>query len=316
MSELKRYWKRVMDFPGIVRRPEDAKLGALVDAGARVLVEQQTEFQRVLLLETPKKEIILLLDSEMQFYSADEHRYHEALAIVPFLFRQDSVRRVGVMGGGDGLIARELLRHFADEIELIRIIDIDAAVTELARTHPRLVELNEGSLLDERVEVVNADALSYRSEQPFDLILGDLPDPTSPVLGRLYNREFYEHLRAQLTPDVGILAVQIVFVPPLFDGVLNTLRSVFPTVREYAVWMYSFVRSGFALCGQGRLERCREVPKGTRHLTSELLDMLFYFAPDEPRVEVNEVSTNENGRVVEWYGSFLHDYAEERILYY
>jgi len=316
MSELEQYWKRVLDFPGIVRRPEDAKLDALVDAGGRVLVEQQTEFQRVLLLETPKGETMLLLDGELQFYSGDEHRYHEALVIVPFLFRQGPVRRVGVMGGGDGLVARELLRHFADEIELVRIIDIDPAVTEMARTQPRLVELNEGSLLDERVEVINADAASYCSADPFDLIVADLPDPTSPVLARLYNREFYEHLQAQLSPQEGVVGVQIVFVPPVFDGVLSTLRAVFPTVREYALCMYSFVRSGFALCGQVPLERCRELPKGTRYLTPEVLDMLFYFAPDEPRVEVNEVSTNENARVTEWYGSFLRDYVEERILYY
>ena len=179
MTDLKSYWKRVIEFPGIVRRPEDAKLDALEEGGARVLVQQDSQFQRVLFIETPKRELMLLLDGEIQFYSGDEHRFHEALAIVPALYHAEPLRSVGVMGGGDGLVARELLRHFGDELELIRIIDIDPAVTELARTHPRLIELNCGSLLDDRVEVINADALTYQAERSFDLILCDLPDPTS-----------------------------------------------------------------------------------------------------------------------------------------
>jgi spermidine synthase len=316
VTELDGYWKRLYELPGIVRRPEEAKLGALRDAGARVLVEEQTEFQRVLLIETPKGEVMLLLDGEIQFYSGDEHRFHESLAIVPFLFREAPVRRVGVMGGGDGLIARELLNRFGDEIESIRIIDIDPAIPRLAKEQPRLLELSEGSLLDERVEILNTDALTYRSAEPFDLILCDLPDATSPILASLYSREFYQHLAGQLDPDHGLLGVQIVYVPPLFDGVVNTLRSVFPAVSEYATWMYSFVRAGFALCGQGPLELRREIPPGTRHLTPRALDQMFYFAPDEPRVEVSEVATNENGKVREWYDTYLRDYFEERILYY
>ncbi len=112
------------------------------------------------------------------------------------------------------------------------------------------------------------------------------------------------------------MAVQIVYVPPLFDGVLNTLRSVFPAVREYAVWMYSFVRAGFGLCGQAPLRRCRELPQGTCHLTPESLELMFYFAPDEPRASISEVSTDENGRVVDWYAAYLKEYFEERMLYY
>ncbi len=316
MVDLGRYWKRVTELPGIVKRPEDAKLEALSDAGARTLVEKQTEFQRILLLETPKSELLLLLNGEIQFYSGDEHRFHESLAIVPFLFASQPVRRVGVMGGGDGLVARELIRHFGDELELIRVVDIDPAMTELACTQAQLLELNRGSLLDERVEIVNADALNHRSEAPYDLIICDLPDPTSTVLARLYSREFYEGLKAQLASGGGVLSVQIVYLPPLFDGVLSTLRAVYPSVKEYAVWMYSFVRAGFALCSDAPLERCRDLPTATRHLTPQALDGLFYFAPDEPRVEMSEVSTNDNAKVTEWYAAYLRDHFEERILYY
>jgi spermidine synthase len=316
MKELKTYWKRLYELPGIVRRPELAKLEALKDTGARVLVEEQTDYQRILLIETPKKELMLLLDGEIQFYGGDEHRFHESLSIVPALYHEGPLRRVGVMGGGDGLVARELLKHFGDELELIRIIDIDPAMTELARTQPQLLELNRGSMLEERVKVVNADALAYETDETFDLILGDLPDPTSPVLGRLYSQEFYRRLGSQLTPQTGVLAVQIIYVPPLFDGVLSTLRSVFPSVKEYAVWMYSFVRAGFGLCGQRPLERRRDLPNGTRHLTPESLENMFYFAPDEPRAVVEDVSTDENERVLDWYTTYLEEYFEERMLYY
>lgn len=316
MFDPTHYFKRVIEFPAIVRRPEDAKLAALHDAGARVLVEERTDYQRICLIQTPRDELLLLLDGEMQFYSGDEHRFHESLVVVPMLHSRTPVRRVGVMGGGDGLAARELLTHYGEEIELIRIIDIDPAMTRLARTHPRLVALNRGSLSDPRVEVVNADARGYRSDVAFDLILADLPDPTTPELARLYSREFYESLLEQLASTEAVLAAQIVYVPPLFDGVLATLRSVFPAVREYAVWMYSFVRAGFALCSRGRLERCRELPLGTRHLTPRGLESMFDFAPDEPRVAVDGVSTDANPLVDEWYASYLRDFFEERILFY
>ncbi len=316
MAEARDYWKRIVDAPAIGHRPEAAKIDALYAAGAQALVDERTAFQHILLLETPKQELMLLLDGEVQFYSGDEHRFHESLAIVPVLFRLGSLRSVGVMGGGDGLVARDLLRHFGDEIEAVRVVDIDPAMTELARTHPRLVELNHGSLLDPRVEVINTDALTFQSAEPFDLIVCDLPDPTNPVLTRLYNQEFYRGLREQLAGPHALLAAQIVYAPPLFDGVLSTLRSVFPAVREYAVSMYSFVRAGFALCGLHPLQRRREVPAGTRYLTPVAMDSLFYFAPDEPRVETEEIGTDENGRVEGWYQAYLREYLEERILYF
>ncbi len=315
MAELDGYWKRLYELPGIVRRPEQAKLEALREAGSRVLVEERTEYQRVVLIETPKKELMLLLDGEIQFYSGDEHRFHESLALVPFLYRRAPIRRVGVMGGGDGLAARELLGHYGDEVEWIQIVDIDPAVTEMARSVPALVELNGGSLFDERVEVINADALAFEPDHPFDLILCDLPDPTSAVLGRLYSQEFYRRLRGQLNAD-GLLSVQIVYVPPLFDGVLATLRSVFPAVEEYAVWMYSFVRAGFGLCGLAELTRRHPPPCDVRHLTPAAVDGMFYFAPDEPRVETTDVSTMENMKVLDWYETYLREHFEERILYY
>lgn len=316
MFDPSHYLKRVMEFPAIVRRPDDAKLSALRDAGGRVLVEERGEYQKILLLETPKKELLLLLDGELQFYSGDEHRFHESLAVIPVLHSRGPVRRVGIMGGGDGLAARELLRHFGDEVESIKIVDIDPRITELARTHPRLVELNSASLSDDRVEVVNADARGYRSATPFDLVLVDLPDPTTPLLGRLYTREFYGLLKEQLATRDSLLAVQIVYVPPLFDGVLGTLRAVFPQVREYAVWMYSFVRAGFGLCGSGPLELMREIPSGARHLTRPAIESAFYFAPDEPRVEPEGIATDEDRRVDRWYAEYLREYFEERILYY
>ncbi len=316
MAEAHDYWRRIADAPAIGERPQVAKLEALHAAGTKALVDQKTAFQHILLLETPKSELMLLLDGELQFYSGDEQRFHESLALLPALFRDEPLRRVGVMGGGDGLVARELLYHFGGEIERICVVDIDPAMTELTRTHPRLLELSRGSLRDPRVEVINADALTYRSAEPFDLILCDLPDPTSPILARLYNREFYARLADQLSGPDALLAAQIVYAPPLFDGVLTTLRSVFLDVREYAVWMYSFVRAGFALCGLQPLERRRDVPAGTRYLTEEALESLFYFAPDEPRVKVEEVSSDENSRVEGWYEAYLREYLEERILYF
>lgn len=315
-EDLPLYFKRVIDFPGIVRVPEQAKLDVLLESGGRVLEERQTEFQRILLIETARGNLMLLLDGQLQFYSGDEHRYHEALAVVPFLFAATPVRRVGIMGGGDGLIAREVLRHFGHEVERVRVVDVDRGVTDLAREQPALAALNEGSLADPRVEVVNEDAREHRSPEPYDLIICDLPDPTDAPLLRLYTREFYRHLRGQLAPGAGPMSLQIPYAPPVFDGVLLTLRGVFPEVREYALRMYSFVHVGFGLASDDPLDRRRKVPDGTRFLTERSLECMFYFPPDEPRAEVTAPSTDADPRIGDWYASYLGDRLEERVLYY
>ena len=132
----------------------------------------------------------LFLSGALQFNSEDEYRYHEAL-VHPAMASSGDPRRILILGGGDGLAAREVLRH--PSVEKVVLVDLDPSVTDLARTFQPFVELNEGSLEDPRVEVVNADAMAWMETGAnlFDVAIVDFPDPHSFSVGKLYTDTFY-----------------------------------------------------------------------------------------------------------------------------
>jgi spermidine synthase len=124
------------------------------------------------------RDVRLYLDGDLQFSSLDEHRYHESL-VHPAMAGPH--RRVLVLGGGDGLALREVLRY--PDVEQVTLVDLDPAVVDLARTDPWLSERNGGAFEDDRVEVVAADAFSWargHEGPPYDVVLVDLPTPTPP----------------------------------------------------------------------------------------------------------------------------------------
>ena len=106
-----------------------------------------------------------------------------------------------VLGGGDGLLAREILRY--PSVKDVTIVDIDPDVTELARSNRLLKDLNHASLSDPRVHVVNDDAFTYvrDSNAAYDVVLIDLVDPSNEKLAKLYSTEFYRHVEARLAPE-------------------------------------------------------------------------------------------------------------------
>ncbi len=263
--------------------------------------------QTIELVRDPVDGLTLFIDGATQFREIDEHRYHEGLAVLPALFTQSEVRTVFIGGGGDGLALRYLLRF--PDVERVVLCDFDAAVTELARTDPDLVALNQDSLSDARVELVNADARAYLegSREAFDLLLCDFPSPHSAVLGRLYSREYYELARARLRPG-GVLVTQTCAPSPRCSALVqNTLAAVFRDSRAYRVRSAEGRTAGFTLACDEKLRRRRAVPEWTRHLTDEVVDAAFAFGKDElPSVPV---STDDNGLVARWW--LLDELADE-----
>ncbi len=173
--------------------------------GDPIIFSEQTPFQKIVVTRF-KNEYCLFLNGQTQMCTSDERRYHEAL-IHPALWLKPDARNALVMGGGDGLAVRELLRY--PGIESITLVDLDPRVVEIARELPPLVAANEGSLTDERVHVVNADGYSWvgDSRELFDVIVIDLPDPGNVALARLYSREFYTAVRDHMSPD-GVMVTQ------------------------------------------------------------------------------------------------------------
>src|SRR5262249_11105279 len=154
-----------------------------------VLYSEQTPYQRIVVTES-HNHVSLHLNGHLQFNSADEYRYHEAL-VHPLMRAAGPVDQVLVLGGGDGLAVRELLRY--PSIRSITLVDLDPSVTRLFREHPQFSLLNDHSLSSPRVRVINADAWQWLEQNPqqFAAVVVDFPDPNNFNVAKLYTQTFY-----------------------------------------------------------------------------------------------------------------------------
>ncbi|MDH6242935.1 polyamine aminopropyltransferase [Mycobacterium sp. OTB74] len=228
----------------------------------------------------------LYLDGGLQFSTRDEYRYTESL-VYPAL--GDGARSVLVIGGGDGLAARELLRQ--PGIDRIMQVELDPAVVAVARTTLR--EANSDALDDPRVHLVIDDAMTWlRTPHPdllppggFDAVIVDLPDPDNPVLGRLYSAEFYLLVRHALAPQ-GLMVVQSgspYSTPMVFWRTVSTIASTGFAVTPYHIQVPTFGDWGFTLARRGTETPAARVPKDApplRFLNQQVLDAATVFAPD------------------------------------
>src|SRR5450755_3480461 len=170
-----------------------------------VIFSRNTRYQRIVLTRW-KDDLRLFLNSHLQFSSRDEYRYHEAL-VHPGLAALPGARRVLVLGGGDGLAVREILKY--PQVESITLVDLDPEMTRLFSTNSMLTALNRKSLLSQKVHVINADAFPWvdSNTDNFDFIVVDFPDPTNYSLGKLYTTAFYKAVARHLSVQ-GLMVVQ------------------------------------------------------------------------------------------------------------
>ncbi len=142
----------------------------------------------------------------MQFSSRDEYRYHETL-VHPALLAHPTPKKVLVLGGGDGLAVREILKH--KNVESVTLVDLDSAITNLFSEHGILKKLNEESLKNSKVTVINTDAFLWleESDQIFDVVLIDFPDPSNFSLGKLYTTAFLHTLKRRKN-ESSVLEIQ------------------------------------------------------------------------------------------------------------
>jgi spermidine synthase len=263
-----------------------------------IIACRQSAYQEIVVTRRGN-DMRLYLDGGLQFSSRDEYRYTESL-VYPALGA--GARSVLVLGGGDGLAARELLR--TPGVDKIVQVELDPAVIELARSTMRYA--NGGSLDNPRVDVVTADAMKWLRETKspsFDAIIVDLPDPDTPVLGRLYSTEFYALVSRALAPG-GLMVVQSgspYSTPIAFWRTISTITAAGYAVTPYHVYVPTFGDWGFALARRGDKAPQPALPRDApplRFLNPSVLDAATVFAPDvQPRPL--EPSTLEHPRVVE-----------------
>jgi spermidine synthase len=251
-----------------------------------VIIAKTTPYQRIVVTKN-RAGFQLFLNGHLQFSSVDEYRYHEAL-VHPAFAAARRAHRVAVLGGGDGLAVREVLRH--PEVESVTLVDLDPGVTDLATMHPLFVALNGGSLRSPKVRVVNEDAMVWieRAADLFDVVIVDFPDPNTYAVGKLYTSRFYALVKRRLDAD-GVVAVQStspLFARRSFWIVDATLRAAGFATKAYHVAVPSFGEWGFVLAAQKPIEVPQpRLPDGLRALSAAVLPSLFVFGPDTGPVE-------------------------------
>ncbi len=176
--------------------------------GGEVLYRVDSPYQRLTYIKDRNDKIRLYLSGDTQFISGNlEASYHESL-VHPVMILAPSRERVLILGGGDGLALREVLKY--KDVKNVTLVDIDEAMVNSARELPFMRELNRDSFADPRVKVVFDDAFKFVQESPahtYDAIIVDFPDPTDDSLSRLYSREIYSGIKRLLAAH-GIMVIQ------------------------------------------------------------------------------------------------------------
>jgi spermidine synthase len=267
-----------------------------------ILYSRTTQYQRIVVTRG-RAGFQLFLNGHLQFSSTDEYRYHEALVHPPMMLA-GSPRNVLVLGGGDGLALREILRY--QSVESVTLVDLDPAMTRLSDAFSPLAELNKHSFSDPRIQVVNQDAMIWLDDPrgPYDAAIIDFPDPNTFALGKLYTTRFYRLLKASLAPDA---AISVQCTSPLFAKssywcIMRTIEAAGFSVRPYQTAVPSFGVWGFALARVAPFDPPGHVLSGLRFLDDQSMAALFVLPSDLKAVPV-EVNRLDNQALVRYYES-------------
>lgn len=258
----------------------------------RIVLSASSPYQRIVVTQG-RAGHRLFLNGNLQFAERDEYRYHEAL-VHPAMAAHGAPKRVAVLGGGDGMAVREILKY--PSVESVTLVELDPAMTRLFSENPTLRRLNGNALAHPKVHIVNADAFQWLQDgkDTFDVIVVDFPDPTNFAIGKLYTNSFYALLDQRLAAS-GYAVVQT--TSPLvarqsFWTVVATIESVGLAATPYHAHVPSFGEWGFVLAGRRPWRPPEALPPGLHFLDVAALPLLFDFPRDMARVpaEVNRLS--------------------------
>jgi len=258
----------------------------------RIVYSEQTRYQKIVLTRH-RQDVRLFLNGNLQFSSLDEYRYHESLVHVPLAMHHHPVRRVLLLGAGDGLAVRELLKY--PQIEEVILVDLDEKLIQLAKSNHYIKALNENSLASPKVHIVISDAFNYLSnnKQLFDYIICDLPDPNNNALARLYSKQFYTLIRQNIAEN-GLFVTQATspyFAPKAFWSIRKTIAAAgFDYAEPYHVSVPSFGEWGFVVASSEAMKpQQAHLAINTRFLDEAKLRTLFTFEKD---MQVSDVHIN------------------------
>ncbi len=272
-----------------------------------IVYAESTPYQRIVLTRSSDS-LRLFLNGNLQFDTRDEYRYHEAL--VHAAWPGDHVKHALVLGGGDGMAVRELLKHKG--IESVTLVDLDPAVTRLFTKRDELVQLNGGALLDRRVKVINADAFEHLKDvqKRFDYVVVDFPDPSNYSVGKLFTERFYKRLHRVVAPG-GAAVIQSTspfIARKAFWCVHRTMRAAGFSADAFHVNVPSFGEWGFVVGHHGDWQRPTRTVPGLRYLDPAMIAELYRFPADMGPVDT-AVNRLDNQALVQLYEAEWGRYA-------
>jgi spermidine synthase len=254
--------------------------------GERIVHAASSAYQRVVVTAGASGNVRLFLNGNLQFSSSDEYRYHEAL-VHPAMAAHGAPKKVAILGGGDGMALREVLKY--PSVEQVTMVELDSHMTRLFAAEPLLRRLNHNAFDSPRLKVINADAFAWlesHGDEIFDVIVIDFPDPSNFSLGKLYTTSFYSLVDHHLAAG-GYAVVQT--TSPLlarrsFWTVVSTLEAVGLDTLPYHAHVPSFGEWGFIIASRRPWHPPAALPEGLRFLSLDGLPALLQFPLDMARV--------------------------------
>lgn len=287
----------------------------------KVIYSHSTKYQHLVLTERflknqPEPVTDLFLNGRLQFSSADEQIYHDML-VYPAMLASNRHGNVLVIGGGDGLALRNILKW---PVKSVTLVDLDAELLSLfgfdtpdynppEQISARLQRLNQHSMRDNRAEIIPADAFIQVETlldegRQFDTIIIDLPDPNHPDLNKLYSDYFYNQVRQLLVAD-GALVIQSTSPYHAHKAFLSIGKTVkqagFLHVEQYQQNVPSFGQWGWTIATKAgasasqRIAAVEQLPVASDWISRDYLSAAFVFPAnffkDIKSVEVNRLGS-------------------------
>ncbi|MCE1247191.1 MAG: polyamine aminopropyltransferase [Firmicutes bacterium] len=274
-----------------------------------IIVTRQTKYQRIVVTNYAG-DMRLYLDGNLQFSSWDEYRYHEAL-VHPVMNLTANRENVLILGGGDGLAAREVFKY--PEVKKLTLVDLDPEMVDLCKTNFLISRLNCGSLSEPRMNLVYQDAYKFleTSQDRYGVIIVDLPDPNNEGLSKLYTVSFYRLIRHHLAKG-GAVCVQSTspyFARRTFWCVKHTIEKAGTGsevgkdlyVKPYHLYVPSMGDWGFCLASDRdfKPEDIRIKNISSKYIKEDVTPF-FFFAKDEDEVPT-EINTLNSHKLLYYY---------------
>lgn len=265
----------------------------------QIVYAKQTKYQRIILTKK-NDDIRLFLDGNLQFCSIDEYRYHEVL-VHPVMAAIPVKENILVLGGGDGLAVREILKY--KEVKKITLVDIDPEMVDLCKTNNLIKELNQSALSSPKLHTLNNDAFKFleTDSQIYDAIFIDLPDPNNESLAKLYTTSFYKMALKRLSKTGYIVAqsTSIFLAPQTFWCIKNTISSCAESTEIMHVNVPTFGEWGFVIAGHIKFHP-KPVNVQVRYLNDSALTDIFGKPGDLKHIDT-DINTIDNPVILRYY---------------